>query len=135
MAELEKICKFFERDRFAMGMGTVIEEVEPGRAVCSLVPEDKHLNAGDAVQGGVVFTLADFAFALATNCGGELVVSLDNNISFIASPKGKITATATVYKETGKLAFCDVVVYDERDVLVAKMSVTGYKKGVSLPIE
>ena len=134
MVELEKIKKFFMKDRFAMGLGTVIEEAEPGRAVCSLIPREEHLNAGDAVQGGVIFTLADFAFAIASNCGGELVVSLENSISFVASPKGKITATATVYKETSKIAFCDVVVYDERDVLVAKMSVTGYKKGIPLPI-
>lgn len=135
MIEIEKLREFFKKDRFAMGIGTVIEEVAPGRAVCSLTPTEQHLNAGDAVQGGAIFTLADFAFALASNCEGEMTVSLENSISFIAPPKGKITATATVYKKTGKIAFCDVVVHDERERLVAKMSVCGYRKGINLPIE
>lgn len=129
MVDIEKVRKFFEADRFAIEQGIVIEEVEKGYAKCTVTPNEHHMNAGNAVQGGLTFTLADFAFAVASNCAGDLTVSLENNISFIAPPKGKMTAIAKVYRETKSVAFCDVEVFDETEKIVAKMSVTGYKKG------
>ena len=89
------------------------------------------MNAGGVIQGGVVFTLADFAFAIATNCAGTVTVSLENNISYIAPAVGKLTAIAKTVRETGKLTFCDVEVFNEGGEIIAKMSVTGYKKGVA----
>ena len=129
MVDLEKVRKFFIADRFAMEQGIVIEEAEEGYAKCTVIPNEHHLNAGGAVQGGLTFTLADFAFAVASNCTGSLTVSLENNISFIAPPKGKMTAIARVVRETKSVAFCDVEVFDETQKIIAKMSVTGYKKG------
>ncbi len=129
MVNLEKVRKFFLADKFAMEIGIKIEEADEGYAKCTLTPNEHHLNAGGAVQGGATFTLADFAFAVASNCTGSLTVSLENNISFIAPPKGKITAIAKVCRETKSVAFCDVEVFDETEKLVAKMSVTGFKKG------
>lgn len=129
MVDLEKVREFFKDDIFAMEQGIVIEEAREGYAVCTVTPNEHHLNAGGAVQGGLTFTLADFAFAVASNCTGSLTVSLENNISYIAPPKGKMTAIAKVCRETKSVAFCDVEVFDETEKLVAKMSVTGFKKG------
>ena len=134
MTNLQKIQEFFKRDRFATEQGIVIEEAKPLYAVCSITPQERHKNAGGLVQGGVIFTLADFAFAVAANCGGNMTVSLENSISFISSPRGKITAKAVIYRETEKIVFCDVTVYDEQQNLIAKMNVTGYKKGINLSI-
>lgn len=130
MVDIDKVRKFFNADRFAIEQGIVIEEADKGYAKCTVVPNEHHMNAGNAVQGGLTFTLADFAFAIASNCTGDLTVSLENNISFISPPKGKMTAIAKVYRETKHVAFCDVEVFDETEKIVAKMSVTGYKKGV-----
>jgi len=41
-------------------------------AICSLTLEAKHKNALGAVMGGVYFTLADFAFAVASNWQGGI---------------------------------------------------------------
>ena len=136
MNELEALREQFRGDRFATEQaGITISEAREGYALCEMPLTPLHRNARGTPMGGAIFTLADFAFALASNCEGEMIVSLENSISFIAPPKGKITATATVYKKTGKIAFCDVVVHDERERLVAKMSVCGYRKGINLPIE
>ena len=43
--------------------------------------KDFHKNALDGVQGGAIFTLADFAFAVASNQDGAATVSLSNNIT------------------------------------------------------
>ena len=57
----------FEKDRFATDNGAVIDEVDDHYAKCSLKIEDRHRNAMGAVMGGVYFTLADFALAVASN--------------------------------------------------------------------
>lgn len=55
----------------------------------------RHLNAAGTVQGGALFTLADFAFAVAANAGGVLTVSLQNSISFLRAAKpARLTARA-----------------------------------------
>ncbi|MEG2377515.1 MAG: PaaI family thioesterase, partial [Clostridia bacterium] len=100
-----------------------------GDAVCSVNIQGRHENAGGAVQGGVIFTLADFAFAVAANCGGGLVVSLSSSISFIGQPHGaSIAAHAKLRAETSRICFYDVDVTDSAGTLIARVDVTGYKK-------
>ena len=65
----DELVEFFSKDKFATGNGMYIVSVTEGDASCALDITGEHLNAVGAVQGGAVFTLADFAFAVATNCG------------------------------------------------------------------
>ncbi len=62
-----RIEDFYNKDKFALMIGAVVEEASDQGVVCSLKLGPDHLNAGGTVQGGVVFTLADFAFAIACN--------------------------------------------------------------------
>ena len=50
-------------DRFASGIGAQLVEVREGYARAELTVEDRHLNAAGVCQGGVIYTLADLAFA------------------------------------------------------------------------
>ena len=70
MKPSEEIVRFFEKDRFAAETGAVIDEIDDRYARYSLTLEAKHKNALGAVMGGVYFTLADFAFAVASNWQG-----------------------------------------------------------------
>ena len=81
----EKTVKLFENDRFATENGAVIEEVEEHYAKCSLKLGSRHRNAMGAVMGGVYFTLADFAFAVAANWQGTGTVSLHSDIAYLVS--------------------------------------------------
>ena len=68
MPTLEELRNRFQRDRFAMEvLGAEIEEAGPGRARCGLALRPCHMNANGTPMGGVIFTLADFAFAVAAN--------------------------------------------------------------------
>ena len=67
MKTLEEVRTIFEKDRFAMVNGAVIDEIGDHAAACSLILTDSHRNAIGAVMGGVYFMLADFAFAVAAN--------------------------------------------------------------------
>lgn len=130
MAEYEKLVERFKNDRFAYLNGIRIEKVTEGDAVCTVEIEDRHLNAVNSVQGGLIFTLGDFAFAVASNCGGKTVVSVNNDIAFIRGTRGsKLFAHAVECSASKRLCFYDVEITDDHDVLVATMSVTGYIKG------
>ena len=81
--EINKVIKFFENDRFAAHSG--IKVVEASEGYCKAVMEisDFHLNAAGVVQGGAIFTLADFAFGLASNSSGQLALAINVNIPFL----------------------------------------------------
>ena len=86
--KLEQVQKVFANDRFATENGVVIDEVDDGYAKCSLEIQPHHLNAGGTVMGGAIFTLADFAFAVASNWNKPLNVSTTSQITFLGTAKG-----------------------------------------------
>jgi len=129
----EDVIKFFEKDRFAHYVGIELIKVEPGHAVTSLTLSDKHFNGLDVVQGGAIFTLADFAFAAATNSTGLATVGINSNITYFKAPRGKtITAQAKETSSGKKICGCDVDVIDEDGTLIAKFSGTGYRKNLTI---
>ncbi len=72
-----------KHDRLIGLLGAQIEEVKPGYAKVALTVEDKHLNAANVCHGGVLFTLADLAFALASNSHGQTALALEVSFSFL----------------------------------------------------
>ena len=77
--------EFFEKDHFAAQSGIKLIEIKKGYGKAAVTITDKHLNAGNLTQGGVIFTLADLALAAAANSHGVLAVSLSSNITFLRS--------------------------------------------------
>lgn len=130
MKTLADVRKQFEADRFATENGAVIEEIGDHSAICSLMITNSHRNAMGAVMGGVYFTLADFAFAVAANWQKMGCVSLRSDVSFLGSAKGsKLTAKAVCVKEGKSTACYRIDVTDELDNLVATVTTTGYHVG------
>lgn len=122
---LEELKSFFKNDRFAMDMGCEIQSAEKGSAVVTIDVEEKHLNGNNVVQGGVMFTLADFACAVAANAEGLAFVSADGTISYMSAGTGKkLIAEAKVIKSGRTLSFCETAIKDENDKLLAKASFT-----------
>ncbi len=74
MPTLDEIKKRFAEDHFATeAAGAEIIEAEPGRAVCAMPVSPRLLNANKVPMGGALFTLADFAFAVAVNGHSDTV--------------------------------------------------------------
>ncbi|MGL6193604.1 MAG: PaaI family thioesterase [Thermoguttaceae bacterium] len=112
----------FKRDRFAMHTGIEIVEFSPGYAKTKLEVKENHLNAVDIVQGGAIFTLADFAFAVAGNqADDEVLIAVEIHISYLKPTKaGTLFAEAREVSRTRNLAYFEIPVTNENDVLVAK---------------
>ena len=124
---LEEVRRLFEGDRFATENGAVVEEIGDKTALCSLVITDSHRNAMGAVMGGVYFMLADFAFAVAANWQEMGCVSLNSDICFLSSAKGKkLFAKATCVKD-GKNTVCyHIDITDDLENLIAVVTTTGF---------
>lgn len=129
MPSLEEIRERFQKDRFATETtGIVIDRAEPGRAACSLVLEERHMNANGVPMGGAVFTLADFTCAVAANgCSEKVTVSQNVSITFLAPAKGKrLTAEASCLREGRTTALFAVDIRDELGTYVAHAGVNSY---------
>lgn len=134
MTPKEKAQKILEADRFASTSGVELVDADQHYAVCRLPIKENHLNAAGAVQGGAIFTLADTAFAMATNNQGKLTVSISSNISYIKGTKGDtLFATAKMVSSSKRICNYEITVTDNLDELIATMTVTGYLTEVRHP--
>lgn len=128
--DTKQIREFFKNDRFATENGAVIESVDEktGETVVSLEITDRHKNAMGAVMGGVYFTVADFAFAVATNYKQAGVVSLTSDISFVGTPKGKRLVARAVPIKSGRRVCClEITVTDELGNITAVVKTVGMR--------
>lgn len=132
--DTETAKKVFAADRYASLTGVEILEVSPGYCRARLVIEDKHLNGANIVQGGAIFTLADLAFAAASNSHGQLALAINVNISFLkAKADGTLYATATEVTQPKQLGAYDVLVTDENDEVIARFNGMAYRKKEKFP--
>lgn len=127
--ELEKVRELFKNDRFATEAGAVIDEIGDHYSKCSLVLNEHHNNAAGGVMGGVYFTLADFAFAVASNWQNGGVVGINCDASFVGVPKTKrIIAEARLVKDGRSICCYNVDIRDELGNPVAAVQCMGFRK-------
>ena len=127
--DTDQARRIFAADRYAALTG--IEIIEAGEGCCKarLIIEDRHLNAANVVQGGAIFTLADFAFAVASNSHGQLALAINANISFLRGiAAGVLFATATEVGVPKRIGAYDVLVTDEQGEIVAQFNGIVYRK-------
>lgn len=125
----------FSKDLYATeATGVALETVERDHARCSLRLQPVHRNAMGGVMGGVMFTLADLAFAAAANSpcidAGEPLswVSTGSSIHYIAQPVGHLLVAETQYiKRTRSSCLFHINIHDDQDILVAVVTTTGRK--------
>ncbi|WP_347839329.1 hotdog fold thioesterase [uncultured Draconibacterium sp.] len=121
--------KTFEQDVFAKNNGIELVEAAPGYAQAQMEVSSTHYNSVGIVHGGALFTLADFAFAVASNSHGRVALAIDAEISFFkATTKGTLTATATEIALNGKLGTYLVEITNEANEPIAHFKGTVYRK-------
>lgn len=128
MGTLEDAREVFSKDLYATELsGAVIDEIGDNYAKCSMALTPNHKNAYGGIMGGAIYTLADFAFAVASNYGKECAtVSLVGQANFMSATKGnKLFAEARLLKDGKRNSFFEVTVTDDLDKLIAVVSFTG----------
>ncbi len=129
MTDLERARAIFQaRGTFAEGLvGCRIDAVGPGYALCSLALEEKHLNGLGSAMGGVIFTLADYAYAVASNFDRDVFVTSASNIRYIKGARSgqRITAEAREIRSGRRSCLFEVAIRDEAGELLALADVAG----------
>lgn len=125
---IDEAREHFKKDKFATDMGATLDELTEEYAVCSLVLNDSHRNAYGGVMGGVIFTLADFAFAVLSNHIHSLTVAQSVNINYLSAAKGdKLIAKATCRKTGRTTSIINVDISDDTGRDVAQFIGNGFK--------
>lgn len=128
------IKEFFKGDKFAVLAGVELMEIGNGYAKARMEVSPMHLNGGGVCQGGAIFTLADFAFAAATNSHAKLTLSVTSSINFFkAESQGYLYAEAREVLNHKRLSNCEVKITNEKGETVATFNGTGYRKETQLP--
>ncbi len=124
----------FARDRAARMLGIEVSEIEAGRATCTMTVREDMLNGHDICHGGIVFTLADTAFAYACNSRNERTVALQCSISFAAPARAgeRLTALAEERVAGGRTGTYDVTVSTTGGTPIALFRGTSYRVSGSL---
>jgi acyl-CoA thioesterase len=123
-----------EKDSFAQLLGIGLEEVGPGFCRVGLTVTGDMLNAVGLTHGGVTFTLADFAFAVASNSHGTVAVALSAQMNYpAASRQGeRLTAEAREDNRTGRTGLYTIEVRGSDDRLVGLFTGTVFRRSDSL---
>lgn len=129
------LATFLAGDRFATRNGIVLLEVAEGRARARLDVEPGHLNAAGVVQGGAVFTLADLAFAAASNSRGKVALAIEAHVTFLRPTRsGTLLAEAREEGGSRRLSTCAVRVTDGEGRLVALFTGTAFRTDDPAPL-
>jgi len=132
---MEDIKRCLKNDRFAERTNVELLTVSPGHATTKMVLHPHHLNGLGSVQGGAIFTLADFAFAAACNSHGTVAVALNVSITFLkAATTGTLWAEAREVSKNFKVGSYVVEVKDDQGDLVATFQGLAYRKKDKLPV-
>ena len=109
------------QDAMTRSLGISIAEVRPGYARLTMPVRDDMLNSHSICHGGVVFTLADSAFAFACNSRNQSTVAAGGSIDFISPARAgdELTAEAIERALPGRLGLYDVAVTDQAGRAVA----------------
>jgi acyl-CoA thioesterase len=131
---MQELKQFFStEDLFARRAGIELVDVGPGWAKASMKIEPFHFNGAKTVHGGAIFTLADFAFAVASNSHGSLAMGINTSVSFVkAALKGTLYAEAREQSRNPKLASYSVMITDDDNDVVAIFQGMAYRKKDSI---
>ena len=125
---IEEARAYFEGDKFATENGMTLDEIGESSSVCSMTLTGRHKNANGGIMGGAIFTLADFAFAVAVNNVHRPTVAQQVSINYLSAPRGtRLIARAHQRKDGRTTCVYIVDVTDDTGRDVAQFVGTGYK--------
>lgn len=127
MTRLEEAREFFALDRYATETtGIEIEAAEEGYARCSVKIDDRHLGAHGQIMGGVMYTLADFTFAVATNTKEHFTATAASTINYLSMAKdNQLIAECRSIKDGRRTVYYETRISDGLGNLVAVAVTTG----------
>lgn len=84
---LPRVEEMLEADAYARLLGIELASVSDKEIVVEMVVGPEHLNFLEVGHGGMVFSLADCAFSLASNAAGDRAVAIDTHLVLTATSR------------------------------------------------
>jgi acyl-CoA thioesterase len=110
--QTDPVTAMMAADRASAALGIEVVEHGPGWARARMTVRPDMVNGHDLAHGGLVFALADTAFACACNSWGPTTVAAGAEIAFLASAHAGdlLEAAAQVRAQRGRTGIYDVTV-------------------------
>jgi acyl-CoA thioesterase len=117
----ETIARLYATDVAAQSLGMAIAESESGSAAVTMTVQPSMANGYGVCHGGLIFALADTAFAYACNSNGGTHLAAHASIEFLAPARvgDVLTAEATEHWRGGRTGLTDVSVKDRDGRMIA----------------
>ena len=131
---LREHAEWVAGDPFARSLGIELIEAGPGTSVVAMTVREEMLNSHETAHGGVVFSLADAAFAAASNSHGSLAVALEISINYVAPATlgDRLVAEAREESLGRRIGVYRLKVTKKDGTLVAIAQATAYRKQTSV---
>lgn len=125
----QAVRNFFKKDAFVEDVGIYIDTITAEKTTVFADVLPKHLNGNGCVQGGMLYALADFAFAVHANYLHPATVTQGGHIYYLRPAFCKrIIATAKETARTGHNSLSEVVITDENDKVLCVCNFNGFIK-------
>ena len=116
-------------DSFSQWLGVEVLEVREGYAQIKMTVREEMLNGHRVAHGGISFSLADSAFAFASNSHGQKAVSIETSINHIKPVFEGDDLIATAEKESISKSLGQYIVrVTRRDELVGLFKGVVFRK-------
>jgi acyl-CoA thioesterase len=111
----------FAADEASRNLGMRIEEVKPGFARLRMTVRSDMVNGHGICHGGIVFALADSAFAVACNTYNAVTVAAAASIDFLASTRvnDELTAEARELWRSKRSGIYEIAIFNQRGEPIA----------------
>ena len=119
----------FERDRASQALGMRISAMRPGWARVVMTVRADMVNGHAVCHGGIVFALADSAFAFACNSHNDSTVAAAATIDFLAAARegDELTAEASELWRTRRNGIYEIGVSNQRGERIALFRGRSYR--------
>ena len=109
-------------DEASRGLGMRLVSVAPGRAELTMTVTDRMVNGHKNCHGGFIFTLADSAFAFASNTYDQRTVAQHCAVTFVAPGRlgDELTARAVEKQRGGRSGIYDITVTRQDGSVIAE---------------
>lgn len=121
-------------DNASRALGMRIVSVGEGRSEVSMVVREDMLSGHELVHGGLVFTLADSAFAFACNSRNQAAYAMSCSIDFVrpAVLGDELTARAQEQSHTRSSGFYEITVTNQHGKVIAHFRGRSFTRGEPL---
>jgi acyl-CoA thioesterase len=125
-ADLTEFRDKVEKEPVGRFFGMKLLDLSPGQARVSMKLRPEYLTFNGYIFGGIITSIADQAFACATNSMGRPSIATQFNVHFIAAaaPGDELIAEGKVLRKGRRVDVCEIAVTNQEGKLIARATGT-----------